>query len=143
MSQLPILIVEDEPDGQEVVSRIFTVANIPVEVAGDGESAWEMLQANAYSAAVIDLALPGMDGIELLRNIRADAGLADMTCIAITAYHTPELKQQAISQGFDTYFAKPIDTTLFLNALDNVLHIGYVQTIARHFCTIYLNGKHC
>lgn len=121
MNELPILIVEDEPDGQEVVSRIFKVANIPVEVAGDGESAWEMLQARQYAAAVIDLALPGIDGIELMKNIRSDAAISGLKCIAITAYHTPELKQQAIAEGFDSYFAKPIDTTLFLNALDSIL----------------------
>ncbi len=121
MSDSPILIVEDEPDGQELVSRLLAVAGIPVEIAADGETAWKMLKSKRYLAAIIDLALPGMDGIELLRKIRSDTKLARLPCIAITAYHTPELKQQALAEGFDAYFAKPLDRTLFLGALDGVL----------------------
>lgn len=121
MSDSPILIVEDEPDGQELVSRMLTVVGIPVEVAPDGEIAWSMLKAKSYRAAIVDLALPGMDGIELLRKIRSDIKLANLPCIAITAYHTPELKQQALAEGFDAYFSKPLDRTLFLGALDGVL----------------------
>src|SRR5512139_332731 len=121
MSDSPILIVEDEPDGQELVSRMLTVVGIPVEVGPDGEVAWNMLSTKEYRAAIVDLALPGMDGIELLRKIRSDTKLASLPCIAITAYHTPELKQQALAEGFDAYFSKPLDRTLFLGALDGVL----------------------
>src|SRR5512139_3153296 len=121
MGDSPILIVEDEPDGQELVSRMLTVVGITVEVAPDGELAWNMLTSKAYRAAIVDLALPGIDGIELLRKIRSDIKMARLPCIAITAYHTPELKQQALAEGFDAYFAKPLDRTLFLGALDGVL----------------------
>jgi len=117
----PFLIVEDEPDGQELVSRMLQIVNVSVEVAGDGEQAWEMLANNSYTAAIIDLALPGMDGIELLGHIRADAQLGNLPCIAITAFHTPELKQQALAGGFDAYFAKPLNRTLFIEALFNLV----------------------
>jgi CheY-like chemotaxis protein len=121
MDNVPILIVEDEPDGQLLVSRMLAVVDIAVEVASDGETAWNMLAAGDYRAAIVDLALPGMDGVELLRKIRSDMRLAGLPCIAITAYHTPELKQQALAEGFDAYFSKPLDRTLFLGALDGVM----------------------
>ena len=121
MNVAPILIVEDEPDGQLLVSRMLAVVGIAVEVAPDGETAWNMLGTKVYKAAIVDLALPGMDGVALLRKIRSDTELATLPCIAITAYHTPELKQQALTEGFDAYFAKPLDRTLFLGALDGVL----------------------
>ncbi len=120
MFNQPVLIVEDEPDGQELVGRMFAVVNIPYAVAENGEEAWQMLSTREYGAAIVDLALPGIDGIELLRNIRADARLRTLPCIAITAYHTPELKQQALAEGFDAYFAKPLDRTMFLSALDGL-----------------------
>ena len=120
MYTYPFLIVEDEPDGQELVSRMLQIANVSVDVAGDGEQAWEMLSNSTYSAAIIDLALPGMDGIQLLGHIRADERLSALPCVAITAFHTPELKQQALAGGFDAYFAKPLDRTLFLEALFNL-----------------------
>ena len=121
MYTYPFLIVEDEPDGQELVSRMLQIANVSVDVAGDGEQAWEMLSNSTYSAAIIDLALPGMDGIQLLGHIRADERLSDLPCVAITAFHTPELKQQALAGGFDAYFAKPLDRTLFMEALFNMV----------------------
>src|SRR5688572_17990504 len=96
----PILIVEDEPDGQIVVSRMLQIANTPFEVANNGEEAWSMIQSITYSIVIIDLALPGIDGIELLRKIRSHSSTADIPCIAVTAFHTPELKQRAIAEGF-------------------------------------------
>ena len=119
MFQHPILIVEDEPDGQEVVSRILRVVNIPYEVVGDGQEAWEMLQTRPYSAAIIDLALPGLNGMDLLRNVRRLAPNPALPCIAVTAYHTPELKREAIQEGFDAYFPKPLDRTMLVSALGN------------------------
>jgi CheY-like chemotaxis protein len=83
-----------------------------------------MVQSGNYSAAVIDLALPGIDGIELLKQIRAHPATSSLPCIAVTAYHTPELKQRAISGGFNIYFPKPINRTLFLAALDNLQQAG-------------------
>lgn len=121
MYSYPFLIVEDEPDGQELVSRMLRIANVSVDVAADGEQAWEMLSNSTYSAAIIDLALPGIDGIQLLGHIRADGRLSDLPCVAITAFHTPELKQKALTGGFDAYFAKPLDRTLFMEALFNLV----------------------
>jgi CheY-like chemotaxis protein len=120
-NQLPILIVEDEPDGQELVSRMLDIMNIPHEVAGDGESAWSYLSTRQYAAAIIDLALPGMDGVELLKRVRANGPTQSLPCIAVTAYHTPELKQQAVETGFDAYFPKPLDKTLLINALGGLI----------------------
>jgi CheY-like chemotaxis protein len=122
MYEFPFLIVEDEPDGQELVSRMLQVAGVSVDVAGDGETGWQMLGSNTYTAAIIDLALPGMDGIQLLDHIRSSNDLNTLPCVAITAYHTPELKQQALEAGFDSYFAKPLDRTIFLEALFNLLN---------------------
>ncbi|MBN1121243.1 MAG: response regulator [Anaerolineae bacterium] len=121
MYENPILVVEDEPDGQELVSRMLKVINVDIEVAGDGETGWDMLHEKNYTMAIIDLALPGMGGIELLNLIRDSDALQNLPCVAITAYHTPELKQQALAAGFDSYFAKPLDRTLFLEALDGLL----------------------
>ncbi len=119
MSQ-SVLVVEDEPDGQELVARMLFRANIPVEVAGTAEDALQLLTANQYAAAVIDLALPGMDGFELIKQIRAKPGLADLPCVAITAYHTPELKRRVMQNGFNAYLAKPLDDMRFLKALSDI-----------------------
>ena len=118
---LPILIVEDEPDGQELVSRLLSQFNVQVDVAGDAEQAWNFLMTNQYAAAIIDLALPERDGFELVSAIRGQSELLGLPCVAMTAFHTPELKQRAISDGFNAYFSKPLDRTRFLGELDRII----------------------
>ncbi|SRR5258708_22067255 len=121
MYKHPILVVEDEPDGQELVERILSQVNIPIEVVDNAEDGWERLNAKPFSAVVIDLALPGRDGFELLGSIRSLENVAMLPCIAITAFHTPELKHRAVLEGFDAYFAKPLDRTRFVGEIDRIL----------------------
>jgi len=96
-------------------------ANIAVEVAGTAEDALQLISPQDHVAIVIDLALPGMDGFELLNRIRQDSAIAMLPCIAITAYHTPSLKQRVMSKGFDAYFPKPLDDVRFLKTLKEII----------------------
>jgi CheY-like chemotaxis protein len=121
MANLPVLVVEDEPDGQEVVARMLNQVNVQVELAGTAEEAWDMLQSRSYAGAIIDLALPGQDGFQLLSAIRNDPEIGQLPCIAVTAYHTPELKHDALQNGFDAYFAKPLNRTLFLGSVEDTI----------------------
>ena len=121
--QFSILVVEDEPDGQELVSRMISGPNVDVHVAGNAEEAWNFLMSNQYSAAIIDLALPERDGFELVTAIRGESDLTELPCVAMTAFHTPELKQRAMNDGFNAYFPKPLDRNRFLGELDRILSV--------------------
>ena len=116
-----VLVVEDDPDGQEVVARMLKQVRVEVDVIGTAEDAWEMLKVGNYAGAIIDLALPGQDGFQLLNAIRQDDQLKGLRCIAVTAFHTPELKHDALHNGFDGYFAKPLNRTLFLGAVEDII----------------------
>ncbi|MBK8023843.1 MAG: response regulator [Chloroflexi bacterium] len=118
-----ILIVEDEPDGADLVRLLLKSKGKEAAVTSNAEGAIAALQAdpNAYSAVVIDLALPEMDGFELMNYLRS-SGFTNLPLIAITAFHTPELKVRALENGFDAYFAKPIDTAAFAASLDSFLN---------------------
>jgi CheY-like chemotaxis protein len=117
----PILVVEDEPDGQELVTRMLAQTNVEVKIADDAEQAWPLLMSNRFAAVVVDLALPGIDGFQLLRAMRNEPALAHVPCLAITAFHSPELKRQALQEGFDAYFQKPLDRNRLVEALESVL----------------------
>lgn len=119
----PILIVEDDPDGQLMVSHIVSYMNIPHDVVGDAEKAMQELQTTnrAYQAVIIDLALPGKDGWELLAEIRSNPDTEALTCIAVTAFHTSKTREEALRVGFDAYFSKPIDATSFARELETIL----------------------
>jgi CheY-like chemotaxis protein len=122
MSQLHILIVEDDADGADLVEMMLNAANVATTVARHGEDALEiMTQGERFDAAIHDLALPGMDCFELLSYIREMPARTNLPTVAITAFHTPELKVKALDAGFDGYFAKPLDTNIFVGALERIL----------------------
>jgi len=118
-----VLVIEDDPDGQEVVSTILEHLNIRADVASNAAEAEQLLfsSGNTYNAVVIDLALPDKDGWEVLVEITSNTATANVPCIAVTAYHTSKLREQAIEAGFTAYFAKPIDSTAFARRLESLL----------------------
>ncbi|MDZ4768275.1 MAG: response regulator [Chloroflexota bacterium] len=126
MPPKPILIVEDEPDGADLVRRLLKTIGGETQVTDNAESALGLLSAtpDGYRAVITDLALPEMDGFELMQAIRADAALSHLPLIAITAFHTPELRVRALEGGFDGYFPKPLDPSAFAVSLVRVLNGG-------------------
>jgi CheY-like chemotaxis protein len=118
-----ILVVEDDPDGQEVVSMMLERLNVPIDIASDALEAEDFLfqSDRAYSAVIIDLALPGKNGWELLADIRSTGHTAEIPCIAVTAYHSSKLREEALTSGFNAYFSKPIDSTSFARELEAIL----------------------
>lgn len=115
-----ILVIEDDPDGQELISRMLFRAKIPVELTSTAEDALQLLSIDEHAIAVIDLALPGIDGFQLLKEIRNNDATKSLHCIAVTAFHTPTLRQRVIEEGFDSYFAKPIDDRRFLTTISEI-----------------------
>lgn len=117
-----ILVVEDDPDGQEVVATILQHLNLSIDVANNVTEAEKLLfeSGSKYHAAVIDLALPGKNGWDLLTEILNTPNTSNLPCIAVTAYHTSKLREDAIKAGFTAYFAKPIDATSFARRLEEL-----------------------
>lgn len=110
-----ILIVEDDFHSREVVRTLLDFYDIEVDVAENATQALDLLHDHPYTAVVIDLSLPDMSGWDLLKEIRQQE--QDLPCIAITAYHSPNVALEAISYGFTAYFSKPIDVTSFVSDL--------------------------
>lgn len=105
-----ILVVDDDPNSQEVLSDILGYHGMEVHAVSSGEDALDMLAAQPYDLAIIDLRLPGMDGWELFHTLRAEI---NMPCIAITVYDNDEVKKQTLKAGFAGYFIKPVNELTF------------------------------
>jgi CheY-like chemotaxis protein len=116
-----VLVVEDEPDGQAVVTSLLGHYQINAEAVDNAEEALHSLSRDQYDAIVIDLMLPGMDGLELVQMIRRDPATRDLPCLAITAYHTSRVKADALDFGFDGYFAKPLKPDIFVGRLNQLM----------------------
>ena len=122
-SEWRILVVEDDLDGQALMTTLLGHLDIPVDVANDVAEAEQFLfeSGTDYQAVIIDLALPDKDGWQLLAEIQANPRTETLACLAVTAFHTSKLREDAILAGFKAYFPKPIDSTSFLRELETIV----------------------
>jgi CheY-like chemotaxis protein len=123
MSRNRILVVEDDPDGQEMITTMLQHLQFDVVAADDAEDAADILfgSGSIFDAVIIDLALPGKDGWELLTEIIEHPDTSHTPCIAVTAHHTSKLREETIRAGFVAYFPKPIDATVLGRQLDSLI----------------------
>jgi len=116
-----VLVVEDEADSMELVQGLLGYSGIHTVGVLNGEEALAVIEQVAPTLIILDLALPGVDGWGVLKRLKAHPTLSGVPCVAITAFHTPELAERAISAGFDAYFAKPLDATSFVRELEAIV----------------------
>jgi two-component system, response regulator, stage 0 sporulation protein F len=102
-----ILIVDDEQSVREVLGEYFTEQGYSVETAGDGEEALALLQRHTPDLVLLDMRMPGIDGVEMLRRIRALT--ADLVVIMVTANEDVGLARETLKLGALDYVAKPFD----------------------------------
>jgi two-component system cell cycle response regulator len=109
MAAEPILIVDDNIQNLKLARVILTAAGYDVATAVDAEEALRMLESRRPRLILMDLQLPGMDGLELTRKLKADAAYRDIVILALTAYAMKGDEERALAAGCDGYLAKPIE----------------------------------
>jgi CheY-like chemotaxis protein len=105
-----ILIVDDNPINLKLASDVLEMEGYTVVRAVDAEEAQEMLKRTVPNLILMDIALPGMDGLTLTRKLKADKRLKHIPVIALTAFAMKGDEQKASEAGCDGYVTKPIDT---------------------------------
>jgi CheY-like chemotaxis protein len=112
-----VLIVEDNPDARRLMHRLLQTWGYDTRVAEDGPSGVEAALAHRPVVALIDLGLPGIDGYEVARRIRAGSGGAAVRLVALTGYGELEDRDRAADAGFDLHLLKPVHPDRLLQAL--------------------------
>ncbi|MFL9879999.1 ATP-binding protein [Herbaspirillum rhizosphaerae] len=114
-----ILLVEDNPMNQKVAIHQLQLLGYETDVAADGQEALVMLERNRYAAVLMDCQMPGMDGFEATRRIRAreKTGGKHIPIIAMTANAMTGDRERCLEAGMDDYLSKPI----LRNRLDDTL----------------------
>jgi DNA-binding NtrC family response regulator len=118
MTSLQLLVVDDEPAIRQVVSSHLRKAGYIVDQASDGESAMERLSRGDVDIALCDIKLPGLSGIELLRQARAVN--VDTAFIMMTAFASVDTAIEAIKAGAADYMIKPLNNDELLHRLTKV-----------------------
>lgn len=124
MSKDPVLLVDDDPDDVELALRAFREVRFPyrVDVARDGEEALAYLaacnprikDAKMPAMIVLDLKMPKVDGIEVLRRLRADQWLKYLVVLVLTTSKEERDRAEALHLGANLYMQKPADFTGYL-----------------------------
>jgi CheY-like chemotaxis protein len=113
MSPAPILLVDDNAQNLKLVRVLLEGEGYEVHTACDAEQALELLEQIKPRLILMDLQLPGMDGLELTRRLKADPARADICIVALTAYAMKGDEEKARVAGCDGYITKPIDIDAF------------------------------
>ncbi len=116
-----ILCVDDDPVIRCLVDEQLTGAGFDVVTLGDGDSAWVAIKAESFDLALIDLAMPGVDGFGLIERIRNDRELADMPLIVITSNADAGSVSRAFAVGATSFITKPINWPLLTHQVQFVL----------------------
>jgi CheY-like chemotaxis protein len=110
MADEPVLIVDDNPTNLKLARIVLEDADFAVETAADAAEALERIRARRPLVILMDVQLPGVDGLELTRRLKADPAYADIVILALTAYAMKGDEEKARAAGCDDYITKPIDT---------------------------------
>ena len=112
-----ILIVEDYPVTQRVLSLTLKNSGHDVQVANHGLEALEKLDASPVDLALVDIAMPEMDGLELLRHLRNDERFSALPVIMLTASGQDEDRAAALTIGADGFLSKPTSSRELLETI--------------------------
>lgn len=120
MNAPTILVVEDDPTNRELLVELLEAHDYRVCQAKDGYAAIEMAQAERPRLILMDLGLPGLDGIETTQRLKADPVLRSIPIVAVTA-HSQLQEPLARSAGCDGFLTKPINRSMLLDLLTRLI----------------------
>jgi CheY-like chemotaxis protein len=116
-----ILIVDDNPIDLKLVGELLEISGFRTERVSDAEQAQRALTHLMPDLVVVDIALPGIDGLSLTRLLKADPRLAHVPVVALTGFAMKGDDQRAAVAGCDGYITKPVNTRRFADQIAEIL----------------------
>ena len=117
MDSKKILLVEDNPVNRRLAVFLLRSQGYEVREATTAQEALELLEKERADLIVMDIQLPGMDGLEVTRRIKAHPATADIPVIAVTSYAMKGDREKALAAGCVGYVTKPIDKNIFIQEI--------------------------
>jgi len=122
-----ILVIEDNPKNMKLIRDVLTYAGYDVVEASTGEEGVAAALDDPPDLVLMDLQLPGMDGREALRRLRAGGVGSDLPVVAVTAFAMKQDRERAFAEGFDGYLEKPISVRALPSQVE-----GFLEGRTRH-----------
>jgi DNA-binding NtrC family response regulator len=115
MKKLKVLLVDDEQEFADSLSERLELRDVKARIALDGEQALEAMKEDEADVMVLDLRMPGIDGIEVLRRVKKDH--PNVSVVIVTGHGTEKDEEEALQLGADAYLKKPVDVDQLMGAL--------------------------
>ena len=106
-NRMRVLVVDDDPLVRNLLSAVLHDANFDLVEAVDGHEALTIAASHPPDVVVLDVMMPGIDGYEVCRMLRADPDFATTRIVILTAKNTPGARDEALRAGADAFFTKP------------------------------------
>lgn len=121
MTSVSVLLVEDNEDNRTIYTTILRHCGHEVAEAGTGEEGIRLARELRPAVILMDVAMPGIDGWEATRRLKADPITAHIPVIALTAHAMAEDRQRAVEAGCESYLAKPIEPRRVVEEVEKLL----------------------
>ena len=119
---MQVLFVEDDAMNRRVVKDMLSVVGAQMSEAADAETGLKMIEDGQYSIILMDLRMPGMDGLTAIRQLRARTDAkAQLPVIVVTADTALDLRERCIAQGADDVILKPVAMGKLLKSMSSML----------------------
>ena len=115
-----VLLIEDNDDGREMMAMMLDCYGYDVQHAADGLAGIEKALSYRPDVALVDIGLPGIDGYEVARRLRANEVTQGIRLIALTGYGLAEDQRRVLEAGFDMHLVKPVDIESLMKAIGNL-----------------------
>ena len=122
MKNKTILVVEDNELNMKLVKGLIKIGKYRMLEAMDAESGIQLIREQRPDLVLMDIQLPGMDGLSATKMIKEDPALKDIPIVALTSYAMQGDEEKALEAGCTGYIAKPIDTRKFLETISQYLN---------------------
>jgi signal transduction histidine kinase/CheY-like chemotaxis protein len=120
-SQVSVLIVDDDRLNRQLACDVLIRSRMSVDAADSGPAALDRLTRNRYDIVLLDVQMPGMDGLQVLSRIRQEFPDQHLPVVALTAHATTGTRGEMLAAGFDGYVSKPIDVLTFARQITQLL----------------------
>ena len=119
---MQVLFVEDDAMNRKVVRDMLSVVGAQMDEAADAETGLQMIEDGAFDLILMDLRMPGMDGLTAIRHIRERVDAKrDLPVIVVTADTAVDLRQRCLADGADEVILKPVAMNLLLKSMSRMM----------------------
>jgi CheY-like chemotaxis protein/anti-sigma regulatory factor (Ser/Thr protein kinase) len=118
-----ILLVEDNASNRDLAKMVLLGSGFDVDIAVDGEEGLHKVRSKVYDLVLMDVELPGMDGLTLTRMLKADPKTAGVPVVALTANAMKGNEQEALAAGCSGYITKPIEVANFVKRISTFIEV--------------------